>query len=214
MKKQYQLLLIISFLLLLTACNYEKKETIEKEEVNGNNEVFNPVGTISAEIQTYQFEEAIKESELIAEIEITEKVRELNEPTAKTIYKAKIIEGIKKDSKLTTDNLYIMQQGNSEWTFNGNEMFQPREKYILFLKNAINIQEEDTFWILGEETGMYKKIDDKYIAKLSLRDEALADIEEKKLSDELTKTEKNLKEIQVILKEEFKEKIKNSLKRN
>ncbi|MFT4417329.1 hypothetical protein ACLM5H_26240 [Fredinandcohnia humi] len=214
MKKQYQILLIISFLLLLTACNYEK-DTIEKEEgVNGNNEKFNPVGTISAEIQTYAFEEAIKESELIAELEITEKVRELNEPSAKTIYKAKIIEGIKKDSKLTTDNLHIMQQGNSEWIFNGNEMFQPGEKYILFLKNAINIQEEDTYWILGEETGMYKKIDDKYIAKLSQKDEALADIEEKKLSDELTKTEKSSKEIQVILKEEFKEKVKKSLKRN
>lgn len=213
MKKQYHVISIIAISLMLTACNNEV-DTIEiKDAVKGNNEANKPVGNISAEIQTYPFEEAIKVSELIAEIEIIDNVRELNEPIAKTIFSATITEGIKVDSMLTTDILHIMQQGNSEWTFNGIEIFQPGEKYILFLKSAKNIQEKNTYWILGEETGVYKIIDDKYIAKLSLRDQALADIEVKKLSDELTKS-KNSKEIQVLLKEEFKEKIKKSLKRN
>lgn len=211
--KKNQFLTIIAISLMLTACNNEK-ETIEiKEVVKENNVTIKPVGNISAELQTFPFEEAIKVSELIAEIEIIENVRELNEPTAKTIFKATITEVIKNDSRLTTDSLHIMQQGNSELTFNKNELFQPGEKYVLFLKSAKNIQEKHTYWILGEETGMYKKIDDRFIAKLALRDNALADIEDEKLSDELTKS-KNSNEIQVLLKEEFIEKIKNSLMSN
>jgi hypothetical protein len=209
MKKQYLLLSIIAISLVLTACNDTDNLEIKEAE---NNVAIKPVGEISAELQTYPFEEAIKESELIAEIEIIEHVRELNEPSPKTIFKATMIEVIKNDSGLPNDSLHIMQQGNSDWTFNDNEMFQPGERYILFLKSAKDIQEEHTYWILGEETGMYKKIDDKYIAKLAQSDEALADIEEIKLSDKLTKI--NSKEIQVLQTEEFKEKIKKSLMRN
>jgi hypothetical protein len=210
MKRQYLILSTMAILLTLTACNETHNLEIKVAE---NNVAIPSVGEISAELQTYPFEEAIKIAELIAEIEITEKVRELNEPSPKTIFKAKMTEVIKNDLGLPTESLHIMQQGNSDWIFNDNEMFQPEEKYILFLKSAKDSQEEHTYWILGEETGMYKNIDDKYIAKLSQRDEALADIEEIKLSDELSKS-KNSKGIQVLQTEEFKEKIKKSLMRN
>ncbi|MFN7249840.1 MAG: hypothetical protein ACK4M9_03525 [Anaerobacillus sp.] len=210
MKKQYLILSMIAISLMLTACNDTHNLEIKEAE---NNVTIKPVGDISAKLQTYPFEEAIKVSELIAEIKIIEKVQELNEPSPKTIFKATMTEVLKNDSGLPTDSLHFMQQGNSDWTFNDNEMFQQGEKYILFLKHAKEIQEEHTYWILGEETGMYKIINDRYIAKLSERDEALADIEDIKLSDELKKS-KNSKEIQVLQTEEFREKIKKSLMRN
>ncbi|MFF2089428.1 hypothetical protein [Paenibacillus sp. NPDC058174] len=159
----------------------------------------------SAKLQVYNFEEAVKNSDLIIKVEIGKKVRELIEPSAKTLFQATIIDEWKGDPLLESKEINILQQGNSQLTFNDNDLFVERDRYVLFLKKAVTVSEPNTYWILGEETGIYKDDSSGKLVKQSLYDKQLEDIEDKILTANLQK--KNRKEVQVIDEQLLKEKI-------
>lgn len=163
-------------------------------------------GVIKAEVEVFEFEDAVNKSDVIAEVKIQTKKKELNDPSPKTIFEAKVKEGYKGIEKNVTIN--ILQQGNSEWIFNENKLFSANEEYVLFLKKAVGEEFEgtNTYWILGEETNIYSSINDKEVLKNSYYDTVLADIENKSLTEEYKKKEK--KDVQVLGKEQLKEKIK------
>ncbi|MEK4485416.1 hypothetical protein MHH81_07385 [Psychrobacillus sp. FSL H8-0484] len=135
------------------------------------------VGTTTALLETYSFEEAVSEAELIAEIEIDKYLEEIKEPSPKTLFDAKIINSYTNDSSLK--DIKVLQQGTKEYSFNGNPLFEKDEKYILFLKKAVGDRFDgtDTYWILGEETNIYSIIDNNIIKKWALRDDVLTTIE-------------------------------------
>lgn len=170
------------------------------------------IGKIKAQIEVLPFEQSVIQTDLIAKIRIVNKVSELSEPSPKTLFQAEIIDVIKEDTALSNKVIHILQNGNSKWHFNENEMFSNNKEYVLFLKKAIGLEDQNTYWILGEETGIYKVVDNGKIAKQAVRDEKLTDIEDKKLSQAQMQQHMASKEIQVVDSLLFKEKINNILK--
>ena len=111
----FTIIVIIIFLLaLMVACTESRKE-------------------INASLEEYSFDESVEISDLIAEIEIIEKVSEIDEPSPKTLFNAKIIKVFKGELNSNKDNsIVVMQQGNSEWIFNNNKLFEAGENMYYF----------------------------------------------------------------------------------
>lgn len=217
---------------------YLYKKPIESQESKlDNKEVADtkpkPKGTVKAELLVYPFEEGVKEADLIAEVQITKKIEEINEPSPKTLFEATAIENYKSPNNKKT--IQILQQGNSEWTYEDNPLFQENDKYILFLKKYIGDEydSKDTYWILGAQTNTYSILSDNEVMKNAYYDEELSSIEktgeienseeiiESKMKnltnisiDESAKLNENdLKEadIQVFNKDTFVNKINNTI---
>ncbi|NQX47734.1 hypothetical protein HQN87_20625 [Paenibacillus tritici] len=169
---------------------------------------------IHAKLQVFNFEDALENSDLVVKVEVEKKTRELSEPSPKTLFQAKILDELKADPSLNADQIHILQQGNSEWKFNQNDLFLENERYVLFLKKAIGIDEPNTYWILGEETGMYKDSGTGKLLKLSYYDKQLEDIEDKELTKNFLKDNENKmdsKEVQIVNEQQFKDKVEKIL---
>jgi hypothetical protein len=101
LKTVFSAVLIIIFitiflLALMVACTESRKE-------------------INAALEAYSFDESVEISDLIAEIEITKKVSEIDEPSPKTLFIAKIVKVFKGETNGSEDNsISVMRQGNSE----------------------------------------------------------------------------------------------------
>lgn len=202
---------------LMGACGVLALSIVFSVVVNGKEkaEPEQPVQkTIQAKLQVFNFEEALKNSDLVVKVEVEKKTRELSEPSPKTLFQAKILDELKADPSLNTNQIHILQQGNSEWRFNDNDLFSEKERYVLFLKKAVGIDEPNAYWILGEETGMYKDSGTGKLLKLSYYDKQLEDIEDKELTTDFLKDNENKmdsKDVQVVNEQLFKDKVEKAL---
>lgn len=190
----------------ITASSYiyfSEVSSSDENKVNTTQQV-SPKGKVHAEINVYTFEEAVKKADLIAEVEITKKVKELSDPSPKTLFEARILEGFKESKELEIIN--VLQEGNSEWLYDDIEPFKENEKYILFLKTAVGEEFEgtDSYWILGAQTNTYSVLNDNKIMKNALYDEELALIEDVKTR---TLTANQVSENQVFDKDVFLKKV-------
>jgi hypothetical protein len=142
--------------------------------------------------------ELVEKADIVVSLKIGEKVRELSEPSPKTIFETSILE-IYKDNGKIEDTIQLMQAGNSEFSFNGEDMFKNGEEMILFLResNDAEFENTNTYWILGEYSA-YFKIKDNDINVNNPYKELKAITKEIK---------KGKKEIQVIDKQKFIDKI-------
>lgn len=172
--KSLPLLGLASTLLLFTGCtNGDQAETQTVDTNATDNE--SDIVTIEAELEVFDFENAVNEADLISQVEIVDVLEEIDDPSPKTIFRAKVVENLKGSSETT--EILVMQQGNSTNVFNDNLLFEQGENYILFLADTEGLDLENSYYILGEETGMYKLTDQSLAVKLALRDEALEEIE-------------------------------------
>lgn len=158
---------------------------------------------MEADMIVLPFEEAIETADLIAKLSIDHIIKELDSPSYKTLFQATVLNVVKGDKELTTVN--ILQGGNSKCSFNENELFLPGEQYYLILNNATQDGLENTFYIQGEETGMYKSIEDGYIVKLAYRDSHLSSIDDVSLVSKLQASYD--KQIMVFEEQKFIDKI-------
>jgi hypothetical protein len=165
--------LIFSFLLLLIASSF----AYFYANSNQNEITSYHVGNIQPELRIVPFPTAVKNVDLIAKIEIIEKIAEINEPSEKTIYKAKILKTIKPDPNMTSNTIHVMQQGNSKWTFDGNDFFGPGEQYVILFNVTVQ-QYPNTYWIEGEQAGIFEVEHNGYLRKWSYADESLKNIED------------------------------------
>lgn len=138
---------------------------------------------IYADMLVLPFEEAILEADLVVKLSIEQALEELDSPTHKTLYEASVLNVVKGDKELTT--IHVLQAGNSKCSFNDNPLFMPVEQYYLILNKASGNNPVERFYIQGEETGMYKVLEDGYIVKLAHRDSYLSDIIDTTLTSEL-----------------------------
>jgi len=184
--------------------------------------IYEDRGEIWAEVNTYPFNEAVQKADLIAEITIVEELKELDDPSPKTVFNAKVLNVLKGSKDL--QDIQVMQMGNHAWAFNDNKLFEPNESYILFLKKAVGKEFEgtNTYWILGEETYTYTVLDEKMVMKNADPLEELQDIENGEMTKKVNESKKvtlqtNLKskheielskEVQILEKEKFINKIK------
>lgn len=137
-------------------------------------------GAMKGSLEVVAFNVGVQQADLIVKVRIDGRVGEIPEPTPKSIFEAHIISTQKEDSSLNTDVIHIMQQGNQEFSFNDNPLFQEGEEYIFFLKKAVgSVADEysDLYWILGEETNMYKSVGNDVVEKQALVDEELTDVQ-------------------------------------
>lgn len=103
-----------------------------------------------------------------------------------------------------SEEITIKQQGTSEWSFNDNALFNPDEKYILFLMETKASKAD--YWILGEETGMFKVVDSDKVIKLANKNKEFESIESNSILES-----SNVKvddSIQILDKNKFIDKIK------
>lgn len=190
-------------------------EVNEKEkEVPEENYFLNQQGEINGMLQTYPFEEAVNLSDLIVEITIDERLGELVDPIPKTIFNAVVTDVVKGSNEKKGEFINVLQQGNSDWTFNDTPLFESGDTLVLFLKSVTDEEYPNTYWILGEETGMYEVVDGKRLNKISKKDTALNDIQlpvgERK-AGKIKIPDRETQELDFRL---FKEKIKKSKKNN
>jgi predicted unusual protein kinase regulating ubiquinone biosynthesis (AarF/ABC1/UbiB family) len=156
---------------------------------------------VKAELEVYPFDQAVLKSDLIVRVKIKDKVGLIDGPIPKTTFEANVEEIITDKSNKSPKTVKIMQQGSEQVNFNGNELFKKNEEVILFLMEAKTV--ENAYWILGEETNIYKVLENE-VTKYSLKDKQLEDITKKSyLSD------KKDREFQVMDREKFVEKIKS-----
>lgn len=171
-----------------------------------------PKAKVNALIMTYPFDEALQMADLVSEITIVKKAGERDKPAAKTIFTAEVAKSFK-GSRSPGDTIHILQEGNGKVEFNQTPMFQPGERYVLILKKAEDFP-EDTYWILGGETGVYQIIDDQAIVKRSKAEEQLRSIE---IEDDIQTKIKGIlelpptKETQFLYKEQFEQYIVRGL---
>ena len=115
-------LLIIIFFTFMTACNKQKDHTDNNPVSSAQKESIAEYEEINAELETFQFEDAIENADLIAEVVIQDKVSELKEgPMPQTVFNATISEILLGNPDLT--EIKVMQQGGSNRRFNGNALF-------------------------------------------------------------------------------------------
>jgi len=181
---------------------------------NNVNPVVQKKTNVIGQLEVFSIDEAVKNADLIAEVEITGVVEELDDPLHKTIFSAVIGDAIKGDLSPGTA-IHIMQQGNSKTSFNENPLFETKDKYVLVLKKAVGMNSDHTYWILGEETGVFEELDDKTLVKWTLPDKKLKPAEVSVEQDSAKKPKLEKIKEKVIGKDTHvidKEKLKNIIK--
>ena len=81
---------------------------------------------------------------------------------------------------MESDVIYVMQQGNDRMLFNDNPLFEQGEQYILFLKKAVGPTSEhypNLYWILGEESNMYKDLGNETVEKMRYVDVSMSELQ-------------------------------------
>ncbi|OPX46323.1 hypothetical protein CLHUN_01390 [Ruminiclostridium hungatei] len=115
-------------------------------------------GQISASIIGYSFDKSYEKADLIAEVEISEWLEEMNEPIEKTVFRASVKKILKNSESNSPEEINLLQDGNSDYTFNNYPLFKNGDKLLLFLKKAVGEKFENTYWILGGTTGVFRLI--------------------------------------------------------
>lgn len=114
-------------------------------------------------IEAFDFKRAAEEADIVVSVEISKLVEELEQPSPKTLWQAKLLTVWRGDATLGT--IHILQAGNSCADYVGSKLMKPQEQYVLFLKQAVSVEQPDSYWILGEETTIYQVTEDGYIVK-------------------------------------------------
>lgn len=192
MKKNYFLLLIgmICFIFILAACS-------QNQAINTGTDTPTRIGSeavLSAEVdKEYTIKEGVKNSDIVAEVEIIEWIGESSEPSEKTFFNAKLVNVFKNTINPSLKEIKIMQDGNSKSTIKGYPLFAKGDKLFLFLKSSSDVK--NTFWILGAHTSAIQIREAngrKYAIKFAGRLDELKNIEVNR-TDELVS--KDLQEI-------------------
>jgi len=194
---------LLSLLLIIIFAAILNQKTKQNEEVRFQTGVHGI-------LETFPFNKAVEKADLIAKVIIHSKLGEVKQyPLSKTMFAAEVVEVLKEPTAVPIENhLVILQHGNAQTSFNNNSLFQPDETYILFLMKATTGNNQ--YWILGEETNMYK-IYNEHIIKQSLKDNQLAGIEDTTIQKEELSKYVSDKQIQVLSLEGFVRLIKNEL---
>ncbi|WP_242227464.1 hypothetical protein [Bacillus cereus group sp. BfR-BA-01315] len=174
---------------------------------------------IHGELDVSSFKETLSEADLVVKVKIGDKVKEFNEPSPGTLYNAKVQETLKGQAGA---DIKVLQQGNSDYSFNGNPLFTKGQEFILVLKKAVGLG-ENVYWLLGEETQIYQVVGDGSLKRWAAHDASqFEDIEDKakteaenkgvviQRSQSVEQTVKQKENVQILNESQFKEKVKNN----
>ncbi|PEI82687.1 hypothetical protein CN679_27645 [Bacillus pseudomycoides] len=173
---------------------------------------------IHGELDVSSFKETLSEADLVVKVKIGDVVKEFNEPSPGILYNAKVQETLKGQAGA---DIKVLQQGNSDYSFNGNPLFAKGQEFILVLKEAVGLG-ENVYWLLGEETQIYQVVSDGSLKRWAAHEASqFEDIEEKTKTEAENKgtviqrspseeqTVEQKKNVQILNENLFKEKVKN-----
>lgn len=111
----------------------------EEDKIAGNLSQSSSIGRISASYNSKPFKQAIIDADLIVEAEILDKIKEMDEPMPKTLFKAKILKIYKdNDSSINKkEEIQLLQDGNSKWIFDYHIMPQIGDKSFLYYRKLL-----------------------------------------------------------------------------
>ncbi|WP_080873461.1 hypothetical protein [Oceanobacillus timonensis] len=180
-----KLVLFFTVLFLLVACNQQDETSNPNVSESDDTDEIVP-GGIDAEIIPFNLENATEDADLIAQVTILEKVEEVSiEPVPYTVFRVDVTESI--EGEPINETVTIKQLGDSEWSINNNEFFEPGEEYIFFLNETS--ESNSDYWIIGEETGFFQVLDDDTVVKLVNSIPELRDAESDNVNELNTSTE-------------------------
>lgn len=156
---------------------------------------------VEAELLHIEFEDQIIDADLIAKVKIGKLLDEFDEPSPKTLLEASILNVIKGNDQLTS--IQVLQKGNSKWIFENNDILQEGSEHILFLKHTDTVEQPHTFWIYGEETGMYADLGNGLLEKAAYPAPQLRSIETVSLSQSLSSQSETGRIIQIVYEDLF-----------
>lgn len=215
MKKFLIASVFLVFLLLLGCENQAGNTIVEAQQEKDDSEIVDnqrTIDNIDGEIEVFEFKEAVRTSNIIAQVKIIDVVEKMDEPSPKTLYRATLIESLKGTSD--AKEIVVLQQGNNDFVFRNNPLFKKDENYLLFLMETTDLDIEDSYWILGEETGIYQLLDESIAVKWAIKEDELEKIEivDKEIiafAEKSTGLSLDGREIQVLKQDELKKLIKN-----
>lgn len=102
------------------------------------------LGTAHGILEAFSLDSLIEDAEIIAEIRIAERTKEISKPFEATFFKADIIHTYK--GQYNNKQIEVMQEGNSDITFEEYPLFKTGDKLIVFL---VKQEGEEYYWIKG-----------------------------------------------------------------
>lgn len=153
MKKLCSIISVILILMsLLTGCKNENEEVVLPPTRVGK------ITEVSALLaRHYTFEEAYQEADMVAHVKVGNWLGEEEEKGA-TYYDATIVEQYKGDK---IDEIILFQDGTSNGTLKRYPLFTYGNEMLVFLKEAVDTEYDDAYWIIGAFTTMLDVVNDE-----------------------------------------------------
>ncbi len=111
-----------------------------------------------ASIEGFEFDKSYKEADIIAQVKILEWLEEINDPYGEmsTYFKAELEKSYKKTVDSDIKEIRLKQDGNSYHTSHALPLFKNGDRLLLYLKKAVGEGKENTYWILGGYSGVFR----------------------------------------------------------
>lgn len=200
MKKIINFLILTAFsILTLSGCGQTVKQQVSENLKDTPHQV-GLKGQMSASVMGMELDTSFKDADIVAEVKIREWLgeRQKGEELQKTIFRASLEKIFKNSIDNNLKEIKLIQDGNSDYTIENYPLFKNNDRLLLYLKKAVGEGYENTYWILGGHTGIFRIIntDGKdYIVK------QIGDCPE--LSEALISESKDIRRIQETLAKNY-----------
>lgn len=200
MKKIINFLILTAFsILTLSGCGQTVKQQVSENLKDTPHQV-GLKGQMSASVMGMELDTSFKDADIVAEVKIREWLgeRQKGEELQKTIFRASLEKIFKNSIDNNLKEIKLIQDGNSDYTIENYPLFKNNDRLLLYLKKAVGEGYENTYWILGGHTGIFRIIntDGKdYIVK------QIGDFPE--LSEALISESKDIRSIQETLAKNY-----------
>jgi hypothetical protein len=168
MKRIYSILISLSVLILtLSGCGSNANQQAVANTAQQVQKVVKDTphqvgqkGTISASVTGMELDSSYKDADIVAEVKICEWLgeRQKGEELQKTIFRASLEKTFKNSVDNDLKEIKLIQDGNSDYTIENYPLFKNNDKLLLYLKKAVGEGYENTYWILGGQTGVFRII--------------------------------------------------------
>lgn len=153
LKKSVSIITVILIIMsLFTGCNTQNEEGVLPPTRLGNE---TEISALLA--RRYTFEEAYQEADVVAHVKVGNWLGEEEEKRA-TYFDATIVEQYKGNA---IDEIVLFQDGTSKGTLKGYPLFTYGNEMLVFLKEAVETEYEDAYWIIGAYTTMLDVVYDE-----------------------------------------------------
>jgi hypothetical protein len=111
-----------------------------------------------ATIEEFEFNKSYKEADIVAQVKILEWLEEINDPLGEmsTYFKAELEKSYKNTLDSDIKEIRLKQDGNSYHTSHVLPLFKNGDRLLLYLKKAVGEGKENTYWILGSYSGVFR----------------------------------------------------------